>query len=120
MENGLFQYLLVNISLLVLVAAILIEVKPLRRLLKKQKKSFPDQLCLGVIFGLLSVSGTYTGLSLQGAVVNTRVVSTLAAGLVGGPLPGLCAGAMGASTGCFTTPTALPPWPAPSAPSALG
>ena len=95
MDNGLFQYLLVNISLLVLVAAILIEVKPLRRLLKKQKKSLPEQLCLGLIFGLLSISGTYTGLSLQGAVVNTRVVSTLAAGLVGGPLPGLCAGLMG-------------------------
>ena len=95
MENGLLQYLLMNISLLVLVAAILIEVKPLRRLLKKQQKSLPEQLCLGMIFGLLSVSGTYTGLSLQGAVVNTRVVSTLAAGLVGGPLPGLCAGLMG-------------------------
>ena len=95
MDNGLFQYLLVNISLLVLVAAILIEVKPLRRLLKKQQKSLPEQLCLGMIFGLLSISGTYTGLSLQGAVVNTRVVSTLAAGLVGGPLPGLCAGLMG-------------------------
>lgn len=95
MKNGLFQYLLMNISLLVLVAAILIEVKPLRRLLKKQQKSLPEQLCLGVIFGLLSVSGTYTGLSLQGAVVNTRVVSTLAAGLVGGPLLGLCAGLMG-------------------------
>ena len=76
MGNELFQYLLVNISLLVLVAAILIELKPLRRLLKKQKKSLSDQLCLGTIFGLLSISGTYTGLSLQGAVVNTRVVST--------------------------------------------
>jgi len=95
MKNGLFQYLLVNISLLVLVAAILIELKPLRRLLKKQNKSLTDQLCLGIIFGALSISGTYTGLSLQGAVVNTRVVSTLAAGLVGGPLPGLCAGLMG-------------------------
>ncbi len=95
MGNELFQYLLVNISLLVLVAAILIELKPLRRLLKKQKKSLSDQLCLGTIFGLLSISGTYTGLSLQGAVVNTRVVSTLAAGLVAGPFPGLCAGLMG-------------------------
>ncbi len=95
MENGLFEYLLVNISLLVLVAAILTELVPLRRLLKKQKRSLSEQLCLGMIFGALSVSGTYTGLSLQGAVVNTRVVSTLAAGLVGGPFPGLCAGLMG-------------------------
>jgi len=95
MENGLLEYLLVNISLLVLVAAILTELPPLRRLLKKQNKSLSEQLCLGLIFGALSVSGTYTGLSLQGAVVNTRVVSTMAAGLVGGTVPGLCAGLIG-------------------------
>ena len=95
MKNELLEYLLVNVSLLVLVAAVLIELGPLRQLLKKQNKSLSEQLCLGLIFGALSVSGTYTGLGLQGAVVNTRVISTLAAGLVGGTIPGLCAGQLG-------------------------
>ena len=52
------------------------------------------KVLLGAIFGVLSISCTYTGLAFQGAVVNTRVVSTVAAGLVGGPISGLCAGAL--------------------------
>ena len=119
MEHELLEYLLVNISLLVLVAAILTELAPLRQLLKKQDKSLGEQLCLGVIFGMLSISGTYTSLGLQGALVNTRVVSTLAAGLVGGPIPGLCAGLLGGVHRFFYDPASfLPHWPAGSGPSA--
>ncbi|WP_268842261.1 hypothetical protein [Pseudoflavonifractor phocaeensis] len=44
MEHELLEYLLVNISLLVLVAAILTELAPLRQLLKKQDKSLGEQL----------------------------------------------------------------------------
>ena len=73
-------------------ATILTEVRPLRLILKRQDRSVKNQLVLGVIFGILSISCTYTGLSFQGAVVNTRVVSTVAAGLVGGPVSGVCAG----------------------------
>ena len=43
-------------------------------------------------FGLLSVTCTYMGLNFQGAIVNIRVVSTMTAGLMGGPIPGLLAG----------------------------
>lgn len=92
MKDSLLMYLLLNIGLLLLAATMLTEVRPLRELLKRQVRSLPNQLLLGLIFGLLSISGTYTGLNFQGAVVNTRVVSTVAAGLVGGPLSGVCAG----------------------------
>lgn len=107
MAHELLEYLLVNISLLVLVAAILTELAPLRQLLKTQDKSLGEQLCLGVIFGMLSISGTYTSLGLQGALVNTRVVSTLAAGLVGGPIPGLCAGLLGGVHRFFYDPASF-------------
>ena len=92
MQDSLIFSLILNISLLVLMATILTEVRPLRMILKRQDRSIKNQLLLGVIFGILSVSCTYTGLSFQGAVVNTRVVSTVAAGLVGGPVSGVCAG----------------------------
>ena len=94
MQNNLFFSLTLNISLLVLMATILTEVRPLRMMLKRQERPVGRQLVLGGIFGLLSISCTYTGLAFQGAVVNTRVVSTVAAGLVGGPISGLCAGAL--------------------------
>ena len=92
MQDSLVFSLILNISLLVLMATILTEVRPLRLILKRQDRSVKNQLVLGVIFGILSISCTYTGLSFQGAVVNTRVVSTVAAGLVGGPVSGVCAG----------------------------
>ena len=94
MQNNLFFSLILNISFLVLIATILTELRPLRMMLKRQDRSLKNQLVLGVIFGLLSLSCTYTGLSFQGAVVNTRVVSTVAAGLVGGPARGICAGVL--------------------------
>lgn len=92
--NSLLQYLLLNISLLLLLATMLTEIRPLRALLKRQVRPVQNQLFLGLIFGLLSISCTYTGLEFQGAVVNTRVISTAAAGLVGGPLSGIFAGAL--------------------------
>ena len=94
MQNDLLFSLILNISLLVLMATILTEVRPLRIMIKRQERSVYNQLFLGLIFGLLSISCTYTGLSFEGAVVNTRVVSTIAAGLVGGPVSGVCAGLM--------------------------
>jgi two-component system sensor histidine kinase LytS len=94
-EHSLLTYLLVNISMLLLVAAILTELRPLRNLIKQRSRSIPNQILLGAIFGALSIINTYMGIQFQGAVVNTRVVSNLAAGLLGGPIPGLVAGIMG-------------------------
>ena len=94
MKNSLLIHLLLNISLILLVAACLTELRPLRAILKDRRRSFSSQMALGVIFGAMSITCTYTGLEFQGAVVNTRVISTMAAGLLGGPVPGLLAGAL--------------------------
>lgn len=93
--DSLLNYLVMNVGLLLLIATVLTEVRPLRSLLKRQVRNTKNQLCLGVIFGLLAISSTYTGLEFRGAVVNTRVISTVAAGLAGGPLSGITAGIIG-------------------------
>lgn len=107
MENDLLLFLLLNIGLLLLVAAMLTEVRPLRQLLKRQARSRSNQLCLGLIFGLMSISCTYTGLDFQGAIVNTRVISTMASGLVGGPLSGVVAGALSGLHRYFSNPASF-------------
>ena len=94
MENNLVLHLILNIVLLILGAVLFVEVRPLRHILRHQDRSIRTQLLLGTIFGLLSICCTYTGLSFQGAVVNTRVIATLSAGLVGGPITGVFAGAL--------------------------
>ena len=91
-QDNLLIYLLANAGLLLVAATVLTELRPLRAIMKRQDRSVPNQLLLGLLFGLLSVASTYTGLSFQGAIVNTRTISTLAAGLVGGPLTGIFAG----------------------------
>ena len=91
-QDNLLIYLLTNAGLLLVAATVLTELRPLRAILKQQERSIPNQLLLGLVFGLLSVASTYTGLSFRGAIVNTRTISTLAAGLVGGPLTGISAG----------------------------
>lgn len=94
MKNSLLLHLVLNISLLFFGGAILSEFRPLRRILRRRERTVQNQLLLGVVFGALSVGCTYMGLSFQGALVNTRVISTLSAGLVGGPLAGVIAGVL--------------------------
>lgn len=43
---------------------------------------------------MLSIIGTYTGISFHGAIVNTRVIGAVVGGLLGGPITGLIAGSL--------------------------
>jgi len=61
-----------------------------------KKFSFKNQAILLLLFGALSIFGTYGGLRLpSGAIANIRDLGPMVAGLVGGPLVGLGAGLIG-------------------------
>src|SRR4030065_1121151 len=61
-----------------------------------KKFSFKNQTILVLLFGALSIFGTYGGLQLpSGAIANIRDLGPMVAGLVGGPLGGLGAGLIG-------------------------
>lgn len=53
------------------------------------------QILLIVFFGILSIFGTLTGLSIYGAVVNVRDLGPMAAGLICGPYVGIGSGIIG-------------------------
>jgi sigma-B regulation protein RsbU (phosphoserine phosphatase) len=58
--------------------------------------SFKNQIILILLFGALSIFGTYGGIKLpSGAIANIRDLSPMVAGLVGGPVIGLGAGLVG-------------------------
>jgi phosphoserine phosphatase RsbU/P len=61
------------------------------------EKSIPvkTQLALILVFGLLSVYGTISGISLYGAVLNVRDLGPMIAGLACGPFVGIGAGIIG-------------------------
>ena len=48
-----------------------------------------------VLFGFVSILATYTGIETGGAIVNTRVIGVLSAGLLGGPVIGIGAALIG-------------------------
>jgi len=61
-----------------------------------KKFSFRNQAILILLFGTLSIFGTYGGLKLpSGAIANIRDLGPMVAGLIGGPLVGLGAGLIG-------------------------
>ncbi|MFV0239876.1 MAG: LytS/YhcK type 5TM receptor domain-containing protein, partial [Lacrimispora sphenoides] len=66
-----------------------------RSMLLYDKNSAGCTVSLSAIFGLVSIISTYTGVHEQGAIVNTRVIGVLAAGLLGGPWVGMGAALIG-------------------------
>ncbi len=70
------------------------------------KFTFKNQIILILIFGAISIFGTYSGIDIFGAMANVRDLGPMVAGLVGGPIMGLGAGLIGGlyrlSLGGFT------------------
>lgn len=95
MPNTMFFSLLLNIGLLVLIATLLTKLPVVRRMFLDGKHSLSSRVSLALIFGTVSIISTYTGVRANGAIVNTRVIGVLAAGLLGGPQVGIGAAIIG-------------------------
>ncbi len=95
MPNTMFFSLLLNIGLLVLIATLLTKLPVVRRMFLDGKHSVSSRISLALIFGTVSIISTYTGVRAGGAIVNTRVIGVLAAGLLGGPQVGIGAAMIG-------------------------
>ena len=80
---------------LIVFAYVITRTKLFTDILDKQF-SFKNQIILILLFGGLSIFGTYGGIMLpSGAIANIRDLSPMVAGLVGGPVMGLGAGLIG-------------------------
>lgn len=95
MPDNLFLSLLFNIGFLIFLAFVLTRIPTVRNMLTCEKLSLPNQLLAAVLFGFVSILATYTGIETRGAIVNTRVIGVLSAGLLGGPVIGIGAAVIG-------------------------
>jgi sigma-B regulation protein RsbU (phosphoserine phosphatase) len=59
------------------------------------KVTWKGGLIMVLLFGLLSIFGTYSGLEIMDAKVNVRDLGPMMAGLIGGPFVGIGAGLIG-------------------------
>ena len=98
MNLQMFTNILLNISLLTLIATLITGFGPVKKLFSEEttegfsKNQLVKNLLLAVFFGSISILSTYTGTYVNGAILNTRVIGVLAGGLLGGPVVGLGAG----------------------------
>lgn len=89
----LFERLTLNTSLIITLAYLVSKTKIFKKTLRG-KASRKDKFLLICVFGMMGISGTFTGVEIKGALANSRVVGVVAAGLLGGPLMGLGAGVL--------------------------
>lgn len=68
------------------------KVKLFRKIFSKSKMSLIDSAIIILFFAGIGIIGTYTGIPVQGALANTRVVGVFVGGLLGGPIVGISAG----------------------------
>jgi len=74
------------------------------------KFTFKNQMIIIVLFGIISIFGSYSGIDVFGALANVRDLGPIIAGLIGGPVVGLGAGLIGGLYRYFFLggPTTLP------------
>jgi two-component system sensor histidine kinase LytS len=89
MDLEIIRSVILNIGLLVILALLLTQFSITKRFITGEKKTVREQLFLMVLFGVMGIVSTLTGYEVSGAIANTRVISVMAGGLIGGPVVGI-------------------------------
>ncbi len=95
MTIGIFKNLILNLSMLVIIAQLLTKTTFVKQFMFSYKTDLKSNIALAVIFGLISILSTYTGINVNGAIVNTRVIGVMSGGIIGGPIVGMGAAIIG-------------------------
>lgn len=95
MSDTLFLSMMFNVGFLVMIASLMSRTALVKNLLLGRSSGMGGQLLLALFFGMISVLSTYIGIGVNGAIVNTRAIGVLAAGLMGGPVAGMGAACIG-------------------------
>ena len=86
------ENLINRVGLILILAFLLSRFGMFRKLVSKKSINLEDKILLAVIFGVFGIIGTYTGIHIQGAIANSRVIGVFVGGLLGGPFVGVLSG----------------------------
>lgn len=81
-----------RVGIILILAFFLSRISPFRRLVSKKNINMKEKILLSIIFGFFGILGTYSGIHVQGAIANSRVIGVFVGGLLGGPLVGFLSG----------------------------
>jgi len=90
----LFIQLVYRVGFIIMIAFVFSKSSISKNIISDGNLSLNKKITLGIFFAVLSIIGTYTGISFDGAIVNTRVIGAAVGGLIGGPITGIIAGAI--------------------------
>ncbi|MEA3488610.1 MAG: LytS/YhcK type 5TM receptor domain-containing protein [Euryarchaeota archaeon] len=90
----LLLVLVEKICVIVVIAYLITRTRYFREILDK-RFTLKNRAILILIFGAVSIFGTYSGIAIFGAIANVRDLGPMIAGLIGGPVIGLGAGLIG-------------------------
>ncbi|ANI31345.1 membrane protein [Yersinia entomophaga] len=68
-----------------------------RQLLQKEKHTPLELLAVTAIFSLFAIFGTYSGINVEGSLVNVRVIAVMSGGILFGPWVGIITGIIAGS-----------------------
>ena len=77
-----------RVGIILILALFLSKVGLFRKLVSKGILIFKIRYTYLLSLVFIGIIGTYTGIHLQGAIVNSRVIGVFVGGLLGGPLVG--------------------------------
>lgn len=109
MEMRMMVYsLIVNIAVLVIIANILSHVPAFQRSIQREHRSLREDFNLSIVFFAIIVVSTLMEIKTTSYSLNTRMIGTMAAGLLGGPVTGFFASMLGGIFVFFyTSPASL-------------
>ncbi len=82
-------------SVVILLAYVLTRTRAYASIMSKKDATLKQKVGLIFIFGIFSIYGTLSGISIMGAIANIRDLGPAIAGLIGGPWVGVGAGLIG-------------------------
>lgn len=81
-----------SISIIAILSFILSKVSVVRQLISKKESNYIDKFIFSIFFGILGIVGTYSGIPVDGALANSRIIGVFVGGLFGGPFVGMMSG----------------------------
>lgn len=88
----LLMELTYRVGLIIMIGLVFSRTRAFKNIIEKRDTNVAEKITMGIIFALLSILGTYSGIHYQGSIVNTRVIGVAVGGLLGGPMVGIIAG----------------------------
>ncbi|MGL5481850.1 MAG: LytS/YhcK type 5TM receptor domain-containing protein, partial [Aeromonas veronii] len=79
-------------ALMLMTLFFLTRTRPFQRLFQKRDHTPAERVLVASIFGLFAVFSTYTGIPVEGALINVRIIAIISGGILFGPWVGIPAG----------------------------